>query len=185
MDELTILLSSSFKLSAPIGPSVRKSACKEPNALRRIPPEIRTIIFRYVLELEPLALQIAIDTPASQVAALFAQAATLAQVPAASQAIQPPGTAGATFVATPGATTPGATLETTLYVDSEEPLCSSLYPTPGLLAALRATPDLYGEALEAFYAENPFILDMTTFQTFGQLKAETVGLIKHLKIDLM
>jgi hypothetical protein len=177
MDELALLFFN-FKLSAPAGPPVQKSVL-EPNALRRTPPEIRAIIFRYVLDLEPLEFEVAVDTPANQIAALFAQAAALAQAQPAIQAAQAAGAPGAT----PG-TTPGATLVTTLHVDPEEPQDSSLYPTPGLLVALRTTTDLYGEALEVFYAENPFILDITIFQSFSQLKAEAVGLIRHLVINL-
>jgi hypothetical protein len=60
MDELTILFLN-FKLSALTSPSAQKSAPKEPNAVRRIPPEIRATICRYVLDLEPLEFEVTVD----------------------------------------------------------------------------------------------------------------------------
>jgi hypothetical protein len=56
--------------------------------------------------------------------------------------------------------------------------------TPNLLAALRSTPDLYGEALEVFYAINVFILDITSFRRFCQLRVEVVKLIRYIVIDI-
>jgi hypothetical protein len=61
---------------------------------------------------------------------------------------------------------------------------SALNPTPSLLAALRAVPDLYWEALEVFYAINYFVLDITTFRRFIILKPDAVRLVKCLFIDL-
>jgi hypothetical protein len=61
---------------------------------------------------------------------------------------------------------------------------SKMRKVPGLLVALRAAPDLYGQALEVFYKVNRFILDLQSFPSFCMLRVENVKLIREIIIDL-
>jgi len=156
IDDLTILLSK-LSLYAPVCSSISHNmngmslryqkkvpASKPQNDLRRIPPEIRVMIFECVLCIAPFSTMILYNTRRLR--------------PRPSQAGPP---------STPIRAPPSFTL----------------LSTPNLLAALRPTPDLYGEALEVFYAINRFSLDITSFRRFMQLRVAAVKLIRFLEID--
>jgi hypothetical protein len=128
----------------------QKPVPKPPNALHRIPPEIRAIIFKYSLVVREIPKMLVF---------------CYARVPVAP--IAP---------LAPAAQTPS--------VPIYKPRESAMLTTSNLLAALRTTPDLYGEALEVFYAINRFILDITTFRSFIQLRIEAVRLIKCIRVDV-
>jgi len=67
---------------------------------------------------------------------------------------------------------------------TDENRATTIKEVPTLLAALRAAPDLYEEALEVFYRSNRFILDIDSFRNFCRLKGKTVQLIRNLYVDL-
>jgi hypothetical protein len=64
----------------------------------------------------------------------------------------------------------------------DPPVHQRPYPVPFLLPALRATPDLYNEALEVYYRINTFALNVETFRGFKNLKIETIKLIRNMYI---
>jgi hypothetical protein len=79
---------------------------------------------------------------------------------------------------------PNAGLPRLTPITPEKPLVPTTRQVPSLLAALRAAPDLYAEALDVFYKVNTFVLDLKTFQCFCGLKLESVNLIRSIVIDL-
>jgi hypothetical protein len=138
------------------------------NALRRLPPEIRAIIFDYVLGIRRPSNTLWLGRiPGIPPATPAAPA-----VPAAPATPAAPGAPNAPNIPVVPATQP--------QTRPAKPKVSALFPTPGILAALRAssTPDLYGEALEVFYANNNFTLDITSFRSFSGLRVETVQ-VRH------
>jgi hypothetical protein len=164
IDALTMQLSN-LTLSATAVVSPPMPPQKPLNALRRLPPEIRIIIFDYVLGTR---------RPSNTL--------WLGRIPGIPPATPPAPVvpaAPATTAATVAPTIP-AVPATQAQTRPSKPKISVLFPTPGLLAALRAssTPDLYGEALEVFYANNNFTLDITSFRSFSGLRVETVQ-VRH------
>ena len=58
----------------------------------------------------------------------------------------------------------------------------TLQPAPNFLAALRADPDLYPEALAVFYKINTLPLTKKSFVSFNELSKKTLGSIQQLAI---
>jgi hypothetical protein len=60
----------------------------------------------------------------------------------------------------------------------------TLFPAPVLLAALRADPQLYSEALVVFYKINTFPLTKNSYIIFNGLNTQTLALIQRISIFL-
>jgi hypothetical protein len=60
----------------------------------------------------------------------------------------------------------------------------TLHPAPELLAALRADPLLYSEALVVFYKINAFPLTKDSYVIFNDLNKKTLALIQRISIFL-
>ena len=58
------------------------------------------------------------------------------------------------------------------------------HTTPSLLAALRAAPGLYDEALEVYYKINIVVLTPMTYEGFCHLKLQTVKMVRRIVVVL-
>jgi len=143
--------------------------------LRRIPPEIRIKIFEQLVGTRCPCDTLWLGTsPAVDIRPTAPVAPAATGPPAAPVSQTAPGT--------PAAPTAQAGPASPVLPPIQEPVRpskpeeSSVYSTPGILAALRTstTMDLHDEALEVFYAVNTFKLDLSSFRSFSQLRVETV-----------